>query len=354
MYVTGGIDTHRDFHVAAAKDQLGRTLGTHSFPSDHTGHAALLAWLQGWGELTSVGIEGTGSYGAGLARYLTAHHIPLIEVDRPHRRTRRRSGKTDDLDAINAARAVQAGDATTTPKTRTGPIESVRALRAVRDSAVKTRTATINQLHALIITAPQQVRTHLSGHHRAALIRHCAGLDTGLDTGLDRDPAALADPDQATRLALHALARRIQSLDSEISVLDAALAGLLARIAPATLALHGVGPHTAGQLLTTAGDNPERVRSEAAFAHLCGAAPVPACSGNTDQHRLNRGGDRQANKALYRIALVRMRHHQPTRDYVRKRTAEGKSKKAIIRCLKRLIAREVYYKIIQDLAPLKA
>ncbi len=333
--IIGGIDTHADTHTVAALDELGRLLGHATFPTTPIGYADLHHWLVGYGEVIAVGVEGTGSYGAGIARHLHTTGVRVLEVDRPDRRTRRRNGKSDPLDAISAARAVLAGTATGTPKQRDGAVESIRALRVARRSAVKSRTAALNALRQLVITAPDELRQHLSGLSETALITTCARLRPG------RDIDALADPTHAAKTALRRLARRCQHLSEEIAEADADLKDLLTQTAPRLLEQFGVGPEVAGQLLVTAGDNPHRIRNDAAFAALCGANPLPASSGRTDRHRINHGGDRAANSALYTVAIVRMRHHQPTRDYVTRRTAQGLTKRDIIRCLKRYIAREL-------------
>jgi transposase len=348
--VIGGVDTHRDTHHAAVVDPLGRLLGSAQFDADEAGYAALLAWLRGFGTLERVGVEGTGSYGAGLARYLNAAAITVVEVDRPDRRARRRAGKSDPLDAQAAARAALAGTATATPKTRTGPVEAIRALRVARSGAVKARTAALNQLKSLITTAPEPLRATLRAHRGAALLHACTELaPPGQDTlGTEQ----LLDPATATRAALTALAGRIHALNNEITLADQRLATLVPKVAPRTTALFGVGPDTAGQLLATAGDNPHRINTEAALAHLCGAAPIPASSGRRDRHRLNRGGDRQANRALHTIALIRLRHDPRTRHYMQRRTHEGLSKRDILRCLKRYIAREIHTTLLADLAAL--
>ena len=285
-------------------------------------------------------MEGTGTYGAGLARHLAQHDVEVIEVDRPDRKTRRRQGKSDPVDAIAAARAVLAGTATGAPKTRTGPVEAIRALRVARRGAVKARTAALNQLHGLLTSAPEPLRAALTGLRTTELVNRCAGFRI--------DPARLLEPAMATKAALRAIARRIQTLEEEIALADARLRPATATVAPQTAALFGAGPDVAGQLLVTAGDNPHRLRSEAAFAMLCGAAPLPASSGRTHRHRLNRGGDRAANAAIHRIVLCRMRHHQRTQAYVDRRTAQGLSKKEIMRCLKRYVVREVHTALMAD------
>ncbi|WP_328834619.1 transposase [Streptomyces europaeiscabiei] len=225
------------------------------------------------------------------------------------------------------------GRAKGTPKSRNGIAEAIRALRVARSSAIKARTQTVNQIRTLIITAPAEVREQFRGLPTTELIDCLAR---------SRPAGDLADPACAVRTALRRLARRYRALSQEIDDADAELKPLVTRAAPQLVALPGVGPETAGQLLITAGDNPERLRSEASFAHLCAAAPVPASSGRTNRHRLNCGGDRQANRALHTIVIVRMRHDRRTQEYVARRTAQGMTKKDIIRCLKRFVAREVY------------
>jgi transposase len=331
--VIGGIDTHTDTHQAAVIDTLGRHLATEAFPTTPAGYRALLAWLRSHGHLLAVGVEGTGAYGAELARDLRANRVAVIDVDRPDRRSRRAHGKSDPVDAYAAATAVLSGRAAATPKTRDGIVEAIRALRVVRRCAIKSRTQTINQIRALITTAPGEVREKLRALPTAELITGLARSRPGTD---------LADPTCATRTALRRLARRYQYLTEEITDADRELAPLVAQAAPQLIAVLGIGTDTAAQLLITAGDNPHRLTSEASFAHLCAAAPLPASSGRTHRHRLNRGGDRHANSALHMIAIVRMRHDPRTRAYVARRTAEGMTKKDIIRCLKRFIAREVY------------
>ena len=332
--VTGGVDTHGQTHHAAVLDHLGRQLGDREFPASPSGYAALLAWLRGFGELERVGVEGTGTYGAGLARRLRTAGVVVVEVDRPDRRARRAQGKSDPLDAYSAARAALSGAASTTPKLRDGHVEAIRALRVARSSAVKARSQATNQIKALLVTGPEQLREQLRHLSTPSLIAACAKFRPGAD---------LADAEQATKLALRRLARRHQHLTVEIHEADHDLDQLIGQAAPTLLALSGVGPEVAGQLLTTAGDNPERIVSEAAFAHLCGAAPIPASSGRTHRHRLNRGGDRNANRALYVVVLGRLRYDPRTRAYVERRTQEGLTKPEIIRCLKRYVAREIYH-----------
>jgi transposase len=339
--VTAGVDTHGRTHHGGVIDEVGRELGDREFPATPAGYRQLLAWLTRFGILISVGVEGTGSYGAGLARFLISEGVEVIEVDRPDRKDRRVNGKSDPLDAYAAARAVLAGRATGIPKSRTGIVESIRMLRMVRSSALKARTVAINEFHALLITAPEELRSAMQTLTRHQKLRRALAMRPARDRA--------ADPAQAAKTALRRLAERIRFLDIEIADADAQLKDLTATAAPVTSAIFGVGPDVAGQLLITAGDNPDRIRNEAAFAHLTGVAPIPASSGQTRRHRLNRGGDRQANSALYRIVIVRMRYHQPTIDYVERRTKQGLSKREIIRCLKRAVIREIYTAINKDL-----
>jgi transposase len=293
--------------------------------------------LEGWatrlGTVEQVGLEGTGCYGAGLSRWLRQRGHRVVEVNRPDRQARRRRGKSDAVDAEAAARAVQAGTATAIPKSGDGAIEMIRALRVARRSAMKSRTQAVNQLKALIITAPDDLRDDIRRLHRAELIRTVTRWRPG------------AQPDTlmtVTKLAMKSIAHRYQQLDDEITELDRHLKRLVGQAAPDLMAVKGLGAETVAALLIAVGDNPGRLRSESAFAHLCGAAPIPASSGKTSRHRLNRGGDRQANHALYMIAVSRMAWEPRTQSYVARRTTEGKTKTEIIRCLKRHIVREVY------------
>jgi transposase len=333
--VVGGIDTHKDLHVAAVIDTAEAVLGTASFPTTRPGYRSLVRWMRSFGDVRRVGVEGTGSYGAGIGRHLAQAEIEVLEVVRPDRTDRRLRGKSDDLDAINAARAALNERRTTTPKSRDGLVEALRVLRLTRSTAVKSRRAALQLLRNHIVSAPEDLRDQVRQLTRMQLIRTLASWRP--DTGGFRDPGC------ATRIALKSLARRILELDDEIALLDEMLEPLVRELAPRLLERPGIGVEIAGQLLVTAGDNPERMRSEAGFAMLCGAAPLPASSGKTQRHRLNRGGDRQANSALHMAVISRLRMHEPTKAYVARRTAEGHSKLEIIRCLKRYLAREVFF-----------
>jgi transposase len=343
LRVIGGIDTHKSSHHASVLSVTGQLLGDREFPTTGRGHRELVEWLESFGQVEAVGAEGTSSYGTSLTRVLSAHGLRVVEVNQPSLSARRRSGKSDRLDSEQAARAVLAGTATATPKTKTGPVEAIRMLRVVRSTAVKSRTQTMNALHSILVCAPQELHDELVSLRGRTLVNRCAGLrpESGDIASLMTDPDRMLRA--ATKTSLHDLAARWKTLDGEIKKLTAQITDLVEQHAPALLAVHGVGPEIAGRLLITAGDNTGRLTNEAAFAKLCGVAPQPASSGqSTGRHRLSRGGDRGANSALYLIAITRMRRHEPTRAYVARRTTEGLSKREILRCLKRYIAREVF------------
>lgn len=330
--VIGGVDTHKDTHVVVALDLLGRQLGASSFPSTGDGCRALLEWLRQLGQVERVGIEGCGSYGAGLARLFRSEDVEVLEICHPNRQMRRRRGKSDLLDAEAAARAVLAERDGVTPKSADGPVEAMRALRVARSSAIKARDQATNQLHALIVTAPQDARD-----------RFCEPkIDKLVDQLLDADSGTISDQ-VGYETAVRSLARRWKSLDAEAADLAVQLRSIVTETAPAgLLKLQGVGPDVAAALMIAAGDNPERLRSEASFAALCGVSPLDCSSGKQDRHRLNRGGNRDANMALWRIVMVRLRWDPTTRAYIDKRVSEGKTRRGAMRCLKRYIARDVY------------
>jgi transposase len=331
--VIGGIDTHKDIHVVAVLDELGRLLDTRAFATTSYGYRRLHRWLCAHGEVLAVGVEGTGSWGAGVSRFLRARGLNVIEVNRPNRQTRRRKGKSDTVDAEMAARAVLAGDATVTPKTADGPVEASRQLRLARAGAMKARTAAANQLHSLTDTAPEELRARLRSLTTLQRARLCARLR----------PADVFTPVGAAKRALRSVAQRWLALRNEITELTRDIKHLLDTIAEPMLERHGVGYETTGTLLCAAGDNPERLHTEAGYAALCGTAPVRVSSGKTNRHRLNRAGDRQANSALWTIVMVRIRsNHPPTIAYLQRRTTDGLSKREAIRCLKRYVAREIY------------
>lgn len=356
--VAVGVDTHADIHVAAVIDHIGRELGDRGFTTTAAGYRELHSWIESFGAVTIIGIEGTGSYGAGLARHLTTTDATIVEVDRPDRKARRLEGKTDARDAYAAARAALSGRATATPKSRDGNVEMIRVLRVARSSAVKARAAAITQLKAVIRTAPDPLRDQLRTLDGKALITRCARLRPNRGPAPARKryakrapgPGHLDDVTAATKCALSHLAQRIQQLSDEIDELDHDLDQLVTETAPTLIAETGIGTESAGQLLTTIGDNPDRIHSSAAFAHLCGVAPIPASSGNTERNRLNRGGDRKANCALHTIAINRVKHHPETRLYHDRLIARGKTKRDAIRIIKRAVARLAYQALKTDLA----
>jgi transposase len=336
-----GVDTHQLTHHAAVVDAAGRHLADREFGVCAGGYRDLLDWARGYGTIASFGVESTGSYGAGLARYLLVEGVDLYEVNRPEKSSRVKDGKSDPVDAYSAAEQVRAGRATARPKITTGIVESLRMLKVPRDGAVKDRTRAYGQLRDLITTAPTGLRDELitlTGKQRVAKV-----------IGSRPDESRLQDPTQSARYALRALARRIRALDQEIAAADKQIAKLTKRACPSLLAMRQVGPQIAAQLVITAGENIDRMRSEAAFAKLAGVAPLPASSGKTNRHRLNPGGDRQANSALYLVIVGRMKDHPETRAYVERRTAQGMSNPEIIRCLKRHLARSIYRALRNDL-----
>lgn len=327
-----GVDTHKYVHVAVALDELGVVLGDIAVPVERSGYERLLGWAEDLGKVVVFGIEGTGSYGAAFTGAVRRRGHDVVEVSRPDRRERRLRGKNDLLDAENAARAVLSGRAHAVPKTADGTVEMIRQIKVAKDTAVKARTTAMICLKALLVTAPPLLREQLEPLTKMVLIARCAGLR----------PGPVDDPLAATKHSLRAMARRWQVLHAEIGEHEMLLAGLTRAMAPQLVDAFGIGPDTAAEVLIVAGDNPDRVRNEASWAKLCGVAPMPASSGTTTRHRLNRGGHRQANAALYRVVIVRMQHHEPTRAYVARRTLEGRTKSEIIRCLKRFVAREIW------------
>jgi hypothetical protein len=333
--VIGGIDTHKDLHFAAVVDVTGTVLGERAFATTRQGYRALIRWMASFGRVSKVGVEQTGSYGAGIVRHLALAGIPVLEVTGPDKSDRRARGKDDMIDAVAAAQAALTGKRISVAKHRDGRIEALRVLRATRQTAVKARRAALQHLRCTIIAAPDGVRDQLRTRSRMQLIRMLAASRP--------DGVAYRDPTVATRIALRSLARRILELTDEIAELDELIAPLVKELAPRMLERVGFGIHNTGQLLVTAGDNPDRLGSEPAWAMLCGSAPLPASSGKTQRHRLNRGGDRAANSALHMAAICRLRLDPRTKAYAARRKADGLSKRETIRCLKRYLAREAYH-----------
>jgi transposase len=341
--LVAGIDTHKHTHHVAVVDHLGRAIADRQFPTTSAGYALLVEFLRHHQRIDRVGVEGTGSYGAGISRVLAAAGLTVIEVIRQNRQARRLHGKSDPIDARNAALSVLAGNDTAAPKSGTGQVESLRILMSERRSAVKARTQGINQIHALLITAPDTVRTAYRGLTGDKLVTTLARSRPAAGGG--------TDPAQIARQTLKRLATRCLTLHEEITIIDGQLEALVRSVNPRLLSLNGAGPVTAATLLAAAGDNPERLASKAAFAALTGAAPIPASSGQRVRHRLCRGGNRHANSALHRIVLLRMRHREPrTMAYIARRRAEGLTDRDIMRCLKRHVANEVYATLLNPAA----
>jgi transposase len=344
--VIGGVDCHKQTHHAFVLTDQGQRLADREFPAHSGGYRDLVEWMQAQGQLARVGVESTGSYGAGLCRHLRRLGIEVIDVNRPHKRLREKRGKSDPIDAEGAARSVLSGEAAAIAKDSSGVVESIRQLRVARETAVKARTAALCALGELIVSAPAELRETLTTR------KTLAGQAT-ICARLRPDPSRLAEPIQAARMALRSLGRRIASLDAEIAQLNTQLRPLVASAAPRTIALPGIGTQHAGQLLVTVGQNISRIRNEAAFARMSAAAPIPASTGQTRRHRLNPHGNRQTNRTLHLIAVVRLRYSPATRTYAERRRAEGLSNKDILRCLKRYIARQVYRTLRADLAALQ-
>lgn len=340
-----GVDTHQRTHHAAVIDHRHTRLASREFPATTAGYRELWQWARAHGTVTAAGVESTGSYGAGLTRHLLtapdSAALELFEVNRPEKATRVTAGKSDPIDAYSAAEQVLNQQATGRPKVTTGVVEAIRIIKGPRDVAVRERTRAYSQMRDLITTAPASLHDELIPLSSRRRVRRALAMRP--------DSARLHEPAHATRHALRALARRISDLDAEITEADKILTDLVKRVCPTLLAMPQVGTQSAAQLVITAGENIERMRSEAAFAKLAGVAPLPASSGKTTRHRLNPGGDRAANSALYMIVVGRMSRHEQTRTYVERRRSQGLSNPEIIRCLKRHLARSLYRALRTDL-----
>jgi len=334
-YIVGGVDTHKDIHVAAIVNESNQVLSSESFPTTRYGYKKMLMWMSSFGKISRVGIECSGTYGLGLLRYMQASGIDVLEVTAPDKSDRRKRGKDDTLDAENTAHAAFSRLRTVTPKSRDGMVESLRVLKSCRKSAVAARTVALQMIRTSIVTAPEELRDTLRHMTRMNLVRTLASTRPDLTD--------YKDITTAYRITLKSLARRYVELHDEIADLDKMIATIVESLAPELIQQKAVGYESAAQLLITLGDNPERLRSESSFAALCGVSPIPASSGKTNRHRLNRGGDRAANSALHIIAIGRLRTEKRSQEYIKKRTADGLSKMEALRCLKRYIAREVYY-----------
>jgi transposase len=327
----GGIDSHKDTIHVAVITELGRGVDDREFPTTTAGYRRAVAWLIERGPLLAVGVEGTSSYGVGITTALTQAGIAVVEVNRTRPAERRKRGKSDQLDAYRAARSVLSGEATTDPKNAS--IEPLRALTIARRSAVKAQQAAWRQIGALLVNAPSRLRDGYRDLPEGQLVA----------TLSHSRPDRIDDPGEAdTMLALRSLARRHRDLGAEITALEHRMKARTTAANPALMAVKGVGPVIGAQLLITTGDNPQRLRSSASFAALCGTAPIPVSSGRIDRHRLSRGGDRQANAALHHIIKVRMSYDPSTRAYRDTHLAKGWTIKAVFRALKRALVREIY------------
>lgn len=328
-----GVDTHKANHIAVAINSHGARLGAKTIPTTQTGYRELEAWASRFGDIKAFGIEGTGSYGAGLSRDLLSRGHTVLDVMRPNRQLRYLHGKSDSLDAESAARSVLNGQATAKAKAQTGSSEMIRHLKIARDSAVKAKSQAMITLKTLIINEPTELRDTLDKiRGPISLVRHIAALR----------PGEISSPLASAKAAMRAIARRWLALHEEIRAHEQELDRMVREKAPQLMKSHGISKMTVAEMLILIGDNPERIRSESALAKMCGVCPIPASSGKTHRMRLNRGGNRQANAALYRVAIVRMRDDEKTKAYAARRTAEGKTRREIVRCIKRYIIREIY------------
>jgi transposase len=327
-----GVDTHRDAHTAAILDPNGGVVAELEVPSDQAGYEQLLGFVsQHAPGRRCWALEGTGCYGAGLASFLLDDGEWVTEIDRPKRPRGRNGAKSDPLDAVRAGREALSREHLASPRQR-GHREALRVLQLTRSGAVKVAADARRHLKALLVTAPEPLRAALQGGTWLRQARACAVLQA--------EPAAAVE-DRATVQALRLTAQRALWAYAEAEALEKELRGLVKAIAPVLLAEPGVGPITAAQVLIS-WSHPGRLRSEAAFAMLAGVAPIEASSGRVVRHRLNRGGDRQLNRALHTIVMIRQRYHQATKAYTTRRIAEGKSEREIRRCLKRTVARGLF------------
>lgn len=341
-----GVDTHRDRHSAAVTTTAGAVAAEHTVGADNSGYEELLRFADGEASgARAWAIEGTGSYGAGLTSFLAGRGERVVEIDRPKRPARRDGAKSDELDAIRAAREALSREHLCQPRQR-GWHEALRVLMATRQGAVAAQTRAIGSLKSLIVSAPDVLRCQLRGLATDQQLARCARLRICADHSLER---------RATTTALRATARRALALQGEARDLETEIAQLVADLAPDLLAEFGVGPITAAQILLSYSHH-QRFRDESAFASHSGTSPIPASSGQTVRHRLNRSGDRKLNRALHVIVLTRVAHDPKTRAYVKRRTAQGKTPREIRRCLKRYTARHLY-RLLQtnpNLAPIIA
>jgi transposase len=335
-----GVDTHKRFHSVAVITKTGRELACKSFDADGKGYKQALAWASGFGTVLRAGIEGTGSYGAGLCAYLKKYGIEAQDVYAPDKKRRHRQGKDDETDAFQAAQAALSLTRCATAKDRSGDVEAARLLEVAYAQAVKQHTANINALKAALLSLPSPMREQLEALGTTSLVKTCSAF---------RIAKCTMESTDGVKYALRSLARMILSLETEMALLDKEVERYAKALAPTTVSLLGIGCHGAVKLLCAAGQNIERMKGESSFSMLCGTSPIPASSGDVYHRRLNRGGNRQANNALYVMAITRMRHCERTKTFIAKKMSEGKSKKDAIRALKRYLAREVFSALKADL-----
>jgi transposase len=328
-----GVDTHVHTHSAAVVDaRTGGVLDAITVEATAEGYEQVVEFADEHAVLRAWAIEGTGGHGAGLARHLARREEVVVELDRPQRARRRNGAKSDPLDAIRAAREALARTRLGTPRSG-GDRQALSVLLAARRSAVNAAGDAQRQVFSLVIAAPEPIRERFRGQKLPAMLKTAAGLRVHASWDLETT---------TTVITLRSLARRARALAEEAAEHETTILRIVRSWRPDLLDQLGIGPIVAATVLC-AWSHPGRIHSEAAFAMLAGAAPIPANSGQvTTRHRLNRYGDRQLNRALHTIALSRIRYHQPTRDYVARRTSEGKTAREIKRCLKRYIARDLY------------
>jgi transposase len=327
-----GVDTHKLTHTAAVVTPTGGLVADVTIPTDAFGAKRVLAFAREHAPGRRVwAIEGSGSYGSGLTTFLLEQGEWVVEIDRPARPARRNGAKSDELDALRAAREALSREHLAQPRRR-GDREAIRVLVCTREGAVLTRTRAITHLHGLVVNAPEGIRNQLRKLSTDELLERCARLRTAPSQSVEH---------RTTITALRSTARRALACEAEAGDLESALEVIVARVAPELLARPGVGVMSAARILN-AWSHPGRIRTEAAFAQLAGVAPIPASSGQTVRHRLNRSGDRQLNRAMHTIVLSRLQHDAETRAYAERRRAEGRTDREIKRCLKRFIAREVF------------
>jgi transposase len=328
-----GVDTHKHWHVAVALDALGELLGEIVIAATAAGYGELVAWLSGLDGEVVVGIEGAGSYGAGLCQHLRDAGVAVVEVERPRRRDRR-AGKSDQIDALLAARRVLAGDGLSTPRAA-GSRAALSVLLVAYRSCVDERTRLLNQLQRLHVTAPAALRERIGQGNGARLADRLARMRDRPDAGRH---------EQTMLTVLRDLARRARHLDAQASHYRGEITALVRDLNPTLMDEPGVGPISAAKLLVC---DPARFRNEAAFARCNGTAPIPASSGQTIRHRLSRGGDRQANNAIHTIAMNRAVNHPESRAYLERRIRQGKTHRDAMRALKRQISRRIYRRLIE-------